>query len=239
MWSQWSLTSLGRTPAGAGKTEANSGGPAGLQCLSTIRGRSSSPHHAGACGVRWPCMVGVSVLGELRVESDGRWLEPIASHRARSLLGWLAVHPGLHPRGRVASVFWPDALEASARSSLRTTLATLRRALGPAAADVVTATRERVGIEPGLGTSIDSALSSSWSHTVTSRRPRRSAMGSSWRTWTTTGSSRRGRDIAVRCWMCFVAWLRRRRVLETSNWLSIAAASRWRWIRSPKRPRVI
>jgi class 3 adenylate cyclase len=55
----------------------------------------------------------------------------------------------------VASVFWPDVLEESARSSLRTTLATLRRALGPAAADVVTATRERVGIEPGHGTSID------------------------------------------------------------------------------------
>jgi class 3 adenylate cyclase/DNA-binding SARP family transcriptional activator len=100
-------------------------------------------------------MVGVSVLGELAVEAEGRPLEPIASQRARSLLGWLAVHPGLHPRGRVASVFWPDVLDESARSSLRTTLATLRRELGPAAADVVTATRERVGVEPGPELSID------------------------------------------------------------------------------------
>jgi len=100
-------------------------------------------------------MLGVSVLGELGVEADGRPLEPIASHRARSLLGWLAVNPGLHPRARVASVFWPDVLDESARSSLRTTLATLRRELGPAAADVVTATRDRVGIEPGPEVSID------------------------------------------------------------------------------------
>jgi class 3 adenylate cyclase/DNA-binding SARP family transcriptional activator len=100
-------------------------------------------------------MLSVSVLGELSLEADGRRLDQIASHRARSLLGWLAVHPGLHPRARVASVFWPDVLDESARSSLRTTLATLRRELGPAAADVVTATRERVGIEPGAEVEID------------------------------------------------------------------------------------
>lgn len=99
-------------------------------------------------------MLTVSVLGELSIEVDGRPLGRIASHRARSLLGWLAINPGLHPRARVASVFWPDVLDESARSSLRTTLATLRRELGPAA-DVVTATRERLGIEPGAEVEID------------------------------------------------------------------------------------
>jgi class 3 adenylate cyclase/DNA-binding SARP family transcriptional activator len=93
--------------------------------------------------------VGVRVLGELALEVGGRESEGIASHRARSLLGWLAVHPGLHPRGRVAGVFWPDVLEESARSSLRSTLATLKRELGESAASVVTASRERIGIEPG------------------------------------------------------------------------------------------
>ena len=92
---------------------------------------------------------GVRVLGELALEVGGRESEGIASHRARSLLGWLAVHPGLHPRGRVAGVFWPDVLEESARSSLRTTLATLKRELGESASGVVTASRERIGIEPG------------------------------------------------------------------------------------------
>jgi class 3 adenylate cyclase/DNA-binding SARP family transcriptional activator len=99
--------------------------------------------------------VGIRVLGELALEVGGRQSEGIASHRARSLLGWLAVHPGLHPRGRVAGEFWPEVLEDSARSSLRTTLATLRRELGNSAADVVTATRERVGIKPGPEAWID------------------------------------------------------------------------------------
>jgi DNA-binding SARP family transcriptional activator/class 3 adenylate cyclase len=98
--------------------------------------------------------VGVRVLGELALEVHGRERNGIGSHRARSLLAWLAVHPGLHPRGRIAGVFWPDVLEESARSSLRTTLAILKRELG-AASDVVTATRERVGIEPGPEAWID------------------------------------------------------------------------------------
>jgi DNA-binding SARP family transcriptional activator/pimeloyl-ACP methyl ester carboxylesterase len=100
-------------------------------------------------------MLNVSVLGQLSLEADGRPLDQIASHRARSLLGWLAIHPGLHPRSRVAGVFWPDVLEESARSSLRTTLATLKRELGKSAAGMVTASRERVGIEPGPEAWID------------------------------------------------------------------------------------
>jgi class 3 adenylate cyclase/DNA-binding SARP family transcriptional activator len=100
-------------------------------------------------------MVNIRVLGELELEADGQVLERLRSQRARSLVGWLAVHPGLHSRARVAAVFWPDVLDESARSSLRTTLATLRRELGPAAAYVVTATRDRVGIEPGPEVSID------------------------------------------------------------------------------------
>jgi class 3 adenylate cyclase/DNA-binding SARP family transcriptional activator len=100
-------------------------------------------------------MVNIRVLGELELEADGQVVERLRSQRARSLIGWLAVHPGLHPRARVAAVFWPDVLDESARASLRTTLATLRRELGPAAANVVTATRDRVGIEPGPEVSID------------------------------------------------------------------------------------
>lgn len=97
----------------------------------------------------------ICVLGELVLEAEGRQLDRISSHRARSVLAWLAVHPGLHPRGRVAGVFWPDVLEESARSSLRTTLATLKRELGKEGAGVVTASRERVGIQPGPEIRID------------------------------------------------------------------------------------
>src|SRR5918996_3525542 len=92
-------------------------------------------------------MLHIRLVGELRVDLGGRRLETIASRRARSLLAWLAYHPGLHPRTRVAAVFWPDVLESSARASLRTTLATLRRGLGEEAARSLVAGRERVGLE--------------------------------------------------------------------------------------------
>jgi DNA-binding SARP family transcriptional activator len=97
----------------------------------------------------------VLVLGDLALEVDGQPSDRIVSHRARSLLAWLAIHPGLHPRGRVAGVFWPDVLEESARSSLRTTLATLKRELGEPAAAVVTAARESIGIEIGGEVKVD------------------------------------------------------------------------------------
>ena len=100
-------------------------------------------------------MLRIRLVGELRLELDGQPLPPIASGRARSLLAWLAYHEGLHPRSKVAAVFWPDVLESSARGSLRTTLATVRRALPAAAADVLDAGRERIGIADGPAVSVD------------------------------------------------------------------------------------
>ena len=100
-------------------------------------------------------MLRIRVVGELRVELDDRRLDTIASRRARSLLAWLAYHPGLHPRTRVASVFWPDVLESSARASLRAALATLRRDLGDEAAVHIAAGREHVGIPGDAGVWVD------------------------------------------------------------------------------------
>ena len=91
-------------------------------------------------------MLRVRLVGELRIDLDGCRLDAPASRRARSLLAWLAYHPGLHARTRVAAVFWPDVLDQSARASLRTTLTTLRRSLGDAAGRIVGG-RDRVGIE--------------------------------------------------------------------------------------------
>lgn len=100
-------------------------------------------------------MLRICLVGELRVEFDGRRLESIASRQARSLLAWLAYHQGLHPRTRVAAVFWPDVLETSARASLRTALATLRRGLGEEASALLLAGRDRIGIEDGPGVWVD------------------------------------------------------------------------------------
>jgi DNA-binding SARP family transcriptional activator len=91
-------------------------------------------------------MLRICVLGELSIESSGRQIEPGGSWRARSLLAWLALNPGAHPRGEVASRFWPDVLDSSARASLRNALWALRRALADEAGRALIATRERVGL---------------------------------------------------------------------------------------------
>ena len=75
-------------------------------------------------------MVEIRVIGELRLA--GTAAELPSSRRARALLGWLAVHPGRHHRSRLAGLFWPDVLDASARASLRSAVWALRPALGAA-----------------------------------------------------------------------------------------------------------
>jgi DNA-binding SARP family transcriptional activator len=87
-------------------------------------------------------MLRVRLLGQLGVEDDDGAVRAPASRPARELLAWLALHPGMHPRLELASRFWPDVLESSARASLRTALHELRRDLG----DVVAAGRETVGL---------------------------------------------------------------------------------------------
>jgi DNA-binding SARP family transcriptional activator/Tfp pilus assembly protein PilF len=92
-------------------------------------------------------MVHVRLLGELEVEAGGKRIEPPASRRAWSLLAWLALHPGEHPRSTVAAAFWPDVLDSSARASLRSAAWALRRALGPAADGALTGGRDRIGLD--------------------------------------------------------------------------------------------
>ena len=75
-------------------------------------------------------MLRVRLLGELQAEVDGEPLAMPPGRRAWALLAWLALHPGEHPRGAVASRFWPDVLDSIARASLRSALWEVRRALG-------------------------------------------------------------------------------------------------------------
>jgi DNA-binding SARP family transcriptional activator len=92
-------------------------------------------------------VLNVRVLGELEVEGSKGPIELGGSWRARSLLAWLALHPGQHLRSELAPRFWPDVLDASARASLRSSLWAIRRAFGPDAQMLAT-TRERVGLSP-------------------------------------------------------------------------------------------
>lgn len=88
----------------------------------------------------------IRVLGPLVVELDGQTVPLPKGRRARALLGRLALHPGMHSRSELAGFFWPDVLEASARTSLRGELVDVRRSLASAGEDALTATREEVGL---------------------------------------------------------------------------------------------
>ena len=89
-------------------------------------------------------MLDIRVIGELEVHVAGKTAELPASRRARSLLGWLAVHPGRHPRSRLAGLLWPDVLDASARASLRSAIWALRSVLGPDFGSYLAAGRDTV-----------------------------------------------------------------------------------------------
>jgi len=91
-------------------------------------------------------MLSVRLLGNLEIELDGRALEPPSSRRARALLGWLALDRRMHSRSRLAARFWPDVLDESARTSLRSALSALRRSLGPDSERYLIAGRDQVGL---------------------------------------------------------------------------------------------
>ena len=99
-------------------------------------------------------MLRVRLIGAFALESDGVALPMPERRQACSLLGWLALHPGLHPRSEVAGRFWPDVLDSSARKSLRTELVAVRRALGEAGEGALVTTRDLVGLT-GEGVSVD------------------------------------------------------------------------------------
>ena len=89
-------------------------------------------------------MLRIRLYGGLEVELDGVPVQPPTSRRAWSLLAWLALHPGLSARSRVAACFWPDVLDTSARASLRSAVWAVRRALGLAGDAYLHATRDRL-----------------------------------------------------------------------------------------------
>lgn len=84
----------------------------------------------------------------MAVACDGEELAAPSARRAWSLLAHLALAPGPQPRGDLASRFWPDVLDSSARASLRSAVWSLRRSLGPAAERHLIVDRNCVGLAP-------------------------------------------------------------------------------------------
>src|SRR5262245_34727616 len=91
----------------------------------------------------------IHLLGGFAVrDSDG---QPIAfpTRKAEALLAVLAAPPGTaHPRERLATLLWPNSGDEQARSSLRQTLALLRKALAPTGLPGIVARGETLSLDP-------------------------------------------------------------------------------------------
>jgi DNA-binding SARP family transcriptional activator/tetratricopeptide (TPR) repeat protein len=87
----------------------------------------------------------VRVLGALEIELDGAVIDSPPSRRPWALFAYLALAPHAVSRAELASRFWPDVLDQSARASLRSAVWTLRRALG----DWLVVDRECVALRDG------------------------------------------------------------------------------------------
>lgn len=96
-------------------------------------------------------LVRLYLFGAFRVERDGKAL-PLGRRKVETLLAYLALYPQAHTRDELATLFWADTTDQQARTSLRTLLVTLRRALGE---DIVIADRETVQLNPDYALWVD------------------------------------------------------------------------------------
>ena len=96
----------------------------------------------------------IRLLGAVEIEVGGVTAGLPPGRRLRALAGWLALHPGPHPRARLAAWLWPDVPDACARASLRSAVWELRAALGPRGAPFLVSDRDSVGFR-GAGLHVD------------------------------------------------------------------------------------
>jgi DNA-binding SARP family transcriptional activator len=91
------------------------------------------------------------LLGALEVELNGAVIDSPVSQRPWAVFAYLLLVSRPVTRSDLASLFWPDVLDQSARASLRSALWTLRRHVG----DALDVTGERVGLAEGSEVWID------------------------------------------------------------------------------------
>ncbi|NNF24159.1 MAG: hypothetical protein HKN63_05050 [Rhodobacteraceae bacterium] len=89
------------------------------------------------------------LLGPFQLRVGGRTAE-LKARKARALLAYLAVRAGQDvSRETLMGLLWPDRASAQARASLRQTLSSVRKALGPSAATVLHAGNDTVRLDGG------------------------------------------------------------------------------------------
>lgn len=93
-------------------------------------------------------MLRLTLFGSFSLaDADGAEI-PVKSRKARALLAYLAMSPGLsRSREHLMALLWSERGEAQARGSLRQVLAGLRKVLG-AAADALVISNESVALDP-------------------------------------------------------------------------------------------
>ena len=88
--------------------------------------------------------VHIYLLRPFCIEQKGNSVH-LPTRKAESLLAYLVLHPGIHSREKLATLFWADSSDASARGSLRKALNFIRRHLGN---ETILADREHVQLNP-------------------------------------------------------------------------------------------
>jgi predicted ATPase/DNA-binding SARP family transcriptional activator len=95
--------------------------------------------------------VTLSLLGSFLLEVNDRPVR-LPTRKAESLLAYLVLHRGAHPRERIAAMFWGDSPDALARRSLRTALSSLRKEVGE---DLLRGDRETLQLNPAFPLRVD------------------------------------------------------------------------------------
>ena len=96
-------------------------------------------------------MLRARLLGRLEVELNGTVIDSPVSQRPWAVFAYLALASRPVVRSELASLFWPDVLDQSARASLRSALWMLRRQVG----DALDVAGEGVGLAEGAELWID------------------------------------------------------------------------------------
>lgn len=96
-------------------------------------------------------MLRVRLLGALVIERDGAVIDSPVTQRPWALFAYVALAARAVPRPELASCFWPEVLDQSARASLRSALWVLRRSLG----DALDIDAERVALGGGEAVWLD------------------------------------------------------------------------------------
>ncbi len=87
----------------------------------------------------------ISVLGGLRILTQGGETVPLSGRKDRALIGFLAISPGItFSREKLATLLWSESGERQARDSLKQALLRLRRCLYPVAANLLITDRQTV-----------------------------------------------------------------------------------------------